>query len=810
MENKKKTKYLHVLLAFILAAIVLCPASVSAASQKTPGKVSLQKISSSAYNKINIQWKKTSNATHYKIYYKPYGGKKWTGLATVSGNTTSYTHTASKSKPIVVGQKYTYTVKGYNSKYKTNGKYDAKGLTTYTKPTTVQLKKASLNSDKASVTVTWNKIGSGDRYVVFRKTPGSGWTRLATLTDKNITSYTDKHPVLGKTNTYIVRSYYSKTKVYGNYNSRGVSVNVPKPVVPGQPKLKKATAESYDRVKLTWNKASNATAYRIYYRTNGGSWKSAGDVDANTTSFIHKGLKENTKYTYTVKAYNKNSKKWGSYDKKGLTVKTPKIPTPSQPKLKSISASGTEITITWNKSSHATGGYRVYYRTEFDYGPKSWRVAGNVGPNTFTYTAHNLKPSTRYYFTVRAYSSEGKWSSYHPDGLSAKTGKEPENDIKVTRIELNATGIDLKVGQTYQLKTTVYPDNATNKKLKWVTTGDRVSVSDTGLVTGLKNGMTSVKAVATDGSGVKTSCEVVVSPSASIPEPDVTPTPQPIEEHTVQFLKFEGSISCYYKTTVKSGTVITMPEPPTWENHIFLGWFTDPNGGTKVTSLTVTKDVTLYAHWAWDQENGVENVTLAGGDTDILSVWYDEVSTPVDFSRVEFECQNGDIFDAIIKRNPTKYAKFEIQGLKKGTSKVFAKYNGKVIKTWNVTVTSDWPDYLEYTSWRKGVEAQIWNNSMSVTQKLDAAKSYLKTNYRYGSSGVKYIAYKTKSLDCISASDIFGDMAKDLGLQVKYYNERTGKAFDYIVDAYSTSDGHIYNLVMVNGKWVKYDASPMP
>ena len=213
MENKKKTKYLHVLLAFILAAIVLCPASVSAASQKTPGKVSLQKISSSAYNKINIQWKKTSNSTHYKIYYKPYGGKKWTGLATVSGNTTSYTHTASKSKPIVVGQKYTYTVKGYNSKYKTNGKYNAKGLTTYTKPTTVQLKKASLNSDKTSVTVTWNKIGSGDRYVVFRKTPGSSWTRLATLTDKNITSYTDKKPVLGKTNTYTVRSYYSKTTI---------------------------------------------------------------------------------------------------------------------------------------------------------------------------------------------------------------------------------------------------------------------------------------------------------------------------------------------------------------------------------------------------------------------------------------------------------------------------------------------------------------------------------------------------------------------------------------------------------------------
>ena len=121
--------------------------------------------------------------------------------------------------------------------------------------------------------MTWNKIGSGDRYCVYRKTPGSNWTRLAVLTNNNITSYTDKNPVLGKTNTYTVRGYYSKTKVYGNYNSKGVSVNVPKPVVPGQPKLKKATAESYDRVKLTWNKASNATAYRIYYKTNGGSWK---------------------------------------------------------------------------------------------------------------------------------------------------------------------------------------------------------------------------------------------------------------------------------------------------------------------------------------------------------------------------------------------------------------------------------------------------------------------------------------------------------------------------------------------------------
>ena len=797
MENKKKTKYLHVLLAFILAAIVLCPASVSAASQKTPGKVSLQKISSSAYNKINIQWKKTSNATHYKIYYKPYGGKKWTGLATVSGNTTSYTHTAFKSKPIVVGQKYTYTVKGYNSKYKTNGKYDAKGLTTYTKPTTVQLKKASLNSDKASVTVTWNKIGSGDRYVVFRKTPGSGWTRLATLTDKNITSYTDKHPVLGKTNTYTVRSYYSKTKVYGNYNSKGVSVNVPKPVVPGQPKLKKATAESYDRVKLTWNKASNATAYRIYYKTNGGSWKSAGDVDTNTTSFIHKGLKENTRYTYTVKAYNKNSKKWGSYDKKGLTVTTPKIPTPSQPKLKSISAPAHDkVKITWGKSSNAEG-YCIYYRKLG--GP--WVEVTYVDANTTSYVCDGLDADTSYTFTVRAFN-HNKWSTYDKHGLTVRTPQLPSGEVKVYHVEFDRDDISIKVGKSYTLKATVYPDNATNKKLKWESADTSIATVDSnGRVVGIGEGMTMVYAEATDGSGQSASCEVYVSAEPS-------PTPTPDKKYTVTFDSQGGSHVS--SQTVKEGTTISLPIP-TRDGYKFLGWYTEADGGSKVTSLTVTKNVTLYAHWEKEQGSVVENIVIAGGDSGRAGIMYSEhpIITSPDKIEIEYQSPN-EVFSVAGIDKSKRYLRIDIEGLRKGTASIIARYEGKVIKRFNVTVTSDWTEYLEYVSWRKGVEAQIWNNSMSVTQKLDAAKSYLKTNYRYGSSGVKYIAYKTKSLDCISASDIFGDMAKGLGLQVKYYNERTGKAFDYIVDAYSTSDGHIYNLVMVNGKWVKYDASPMP
>ena len=756
--------------------------------------MSLQKISSSAYNKINIQWKKTSNATHYKIYYKPYGGKKWTGLATVSGNTTSYTHTASKSKPIVVGQKYTYTVKGYNSKYKTNGKYNAKGLTTYTKPTTVQLKKASLNSDKTSVTVTWNKIGSGDRYVVFRKTPGSSWTRLATLTDKNITSYTDKKPVLGKTNTYTVRSYYSKTKVYGNYNSKGVSVNVPKPVVPGQPKLKKATAESYDRVKLTWDKASNATTYRIYYRTNGGSWKSAGDVDANTTSFIHKGLKENTRYTYTVKAYNKNSKKWGSYDKKGLTVTTPKIATPSQPKLKSISAPAHDkVKITWGKSSNAEG-YRIYYRKLGG----SWVEVTDVDANTTSYVCSGLDADTPYTFTVRAFN-HGKWSTYDKYGLTVRTPQKPSGEVKVYHVELDRDFIYMNVGESYTLNATVYPANATNKKLKWESADTSIATVDSnGRVSGVGEGTTMVYARATDGSGQVASCEVDVYAPA-------TPTPTPDKKYTVTFDSQGGSHVS--SQTVKEGTTISLPTP-TRDGYKFLGWYTEADGGNKVTSLTVTKNVTLYAHWEKEQGSVVENIVIAGGESETFGPGRSEFGTSIDFKKVTFEYTNIDSLLEINGFDATKYAaSMTVTGLRKGTTTILAKYEGRTLKRYNVTITSDWTEYLEYVSWRKGVEAQIWNNSMSVTQKLDAAEHYIKTNFEYtydnGSSAV--YAYKYKKVDCVGASEIFGDMTKDLKLQVGYVRASTGEIYDNLSSAIG---GHVYNAVMLNGQWVFYDAQP--
>lgn len=213
-----KKRRLFLCLLFMLA-VMLLPASIQAAS--APGTVKLNSISAPAYNKINVKWKKTSGATHYFVYYKKEGTKKWTKIKTLDNSKSSYTHTSSKKYPIVVGQKYTYTVKAYNTKTKKAGSYNKKGLTVYTKPAVV--KNIKVTYKDGIVTLTWDKAAGADKYLVYRKDNGK-WKMLAL---KNSLSYEDAAYKKGEVNTYMVRSYYSDKKTKGSYDKDGVSVKVP-------------------------------------------------------------------------------------------------------------------------------------------------------------------------------------------------------------------------------------------------------------------------------------------------------------------------------------------------------------------------------------------------------------------------------------------------------------------------------------------------------------------------------------------------------------------------------------------------------
>ena len=94
----------------------------------------------------------------------------------------------------------------------------------------------------------------------------------------------------------------------------------------------------------------------------------------------------------------------------------------------------------------------------------------------------------------------------------------------------------------------------------------------------------------------------------------------------VVFAANGGSVDEPIRNVDPGCAVGTLPTPVRYM-YAFLGWFTEANGGTKVTASTkVTEDVTYYAHWQYDGSglvaavvaDGCEGMgTVSGGGTTV-------------------------------------------------------------------------------------------------------------------------------------------------------------------------------------------------
>lgn len=100
---------------------------------------------------------------------------------------------------------------------------------------------------------------------------------------------------------------------------------------------------------------------------------------------------------------------------------------------------------------------------------------------------------------------------------------EPEV-VKVSGITLNPyEGLGLVEGNSSKITATVVPSNATNTSVKWVSSSpDVATVDDSGNVTALKAGSTTITCTAVDGSGVTASCPVTVTAKDIIDPGDTT------------------------------------------------------------------------------------------------------------------------------------------------------------------------------------------------------------------------------------------------------------------------------------------------
>lgn len=200
---------------------------------------------------------------------------------------------------------------------------------------------------------------------------------------------------------------------------------------PTKPVVTKVTATK-DSVTITWKKSKYATSYGVLYRAAGTKkWIRVKTVSSSTSKYTHKSsarypLKAGKRYYYTVKAYNKYSKRTATdHSLKSVTI--PVIPgTVKTVKVKANNYKQT--TVTWSKSGNATN-YLIYYRPGSS---KKWTRIAMVDSRAMKYvhkssSKYPLKAGNTYYYTVRGYNKVFKtYGGYNKAGVKAVIPSKPQ------------------------------------------------------------------------------------------------------------------------------------------------------------------------------------------------------------------------------------------------------------------------------------------------------------------------------------------------------------------------------------------------
>lgn len=83
-------------------------------------------------------------------------------------------------------------------------------------------------------------------------------------------------------------------------------------------------------------------------------------------------------------------------------------------------------------------------------------------------------------------------------------------DVAVKEIKLNKEHITLNVGDSETLIATIYPENVTNKKVRWNSSNEKIAtITETGIITAKSEGTTTISAVTENGNKIAT-CKVTV------------------------------------------------------------------------------------------------------------------------------------------------------------------------------------------------------------------------------------------------------------------------------------------------------------
>ena len=181
--------------------------------------------------------------------------------------------------------------------------------------------------------------------------------------------------------------------------------------------------------------------------------------------------------------------------------------------------------------------------------------------------------------------------------------------------------------------------------------------------------------------------------------------------------------------SMEEGSVYsTFPERKR-DGYTFLGWFTDREGGSKVTSYTVTGNATFYAHWQEDkaetEESKVEWIKLnVHSQTvyigDKLNVNFDWGPKDAKNAKFVWTSSNPDVIKAVKTTNNdgTSSYSFKYKGFGETTLTV-STADGSVSDSMTVTVSGQTGANPGQTNGENGTNGQTLDNEDSAVKRLN-------------------------------------------------------------------------------------------
>ena len=373
------------------------------------------KVKTQGSTSLTLAWDKNASASGYVV--EQYKGGKWTQIAKTSSNAT-VTYTVNGLK---VDTTYTFRIKGYVVSGTTEYSSEYTRLAAKTRIANVGTFKGSTVSDSA-VKLDWSKNDKATGYVI-EQYKGGKWTVLATTKNNTTLTFTVKGLAEGTAYSFRIKSFRKtgSTTEFSEYTAIKAAT-----LLDGVSDFK-VTSVTGSWITLEWAKNDKATGYAIE-QYKGGKWTVIATTKNNTTlKFTVKGLKNDTTYSFRIRAYKTagGSNVYSDYVR--IAGKT-RIANVASFKGSAVSASA--VKLDWSKNDKATGYVIEQYR-----GGKWTALATTKNNTTLTFTVKGLAEGTAYSFRIKSFRKTGSTTDFSEyTAIKAATLLDSVSDLKVTSV----------------------------------------------------------------------------------------------------------------------------------------------------------------------------------------------------------------------------------------------------------------------------------------------------------------------------------------------------------------------------------------